>query len=124
MSEIQGLRSQFQALQMRRELSALRSDMLQAQSMLADAGSRLDDLPGEDASRQGSDLAGRTVEAGVVQNIPSILSSGRSPADFCRLFLATWVMLSGKITIEVKIVLCHLHNTCQLVPSYHRSRLR
>ncbi|PVD25299.1 hypothetical protein C0Q70_15799 [Pomacea canaliculata] len=76
MSEIQGLRSQFQALQMRRELSALRSDMLQAKSLLADAGSRLDDLPGEDASKQGSDLAGRTVEAGVVQNIPSILSSG------------------------------------------------
>lgn len=82
MSEIQGLRSQFQALQMRRELSALRSDMLQAKSLLADAGSRLDDLPGEDASKQGSDLAGRTVEAGVVQNIPSILSSGMSPADF------------------------------------------
>ncbi|XP_025107371.1 uncharacterized protein LOC112572065 [Pomacea canaliculata] len=76
MSEIQGLRSQFQALQMRRELSALRSDMLQAKSLLADAGSRRDDLPGEDASKQGSDFAGRTVEAGVVQNIPSILSSG------------------------------------------------
>lgn len=87
MSEIQGLRSQFQALQIRRELSALRSDMLQAQSMLADAGSRRDDLPGDEASRQASDLAGRAVEAGVVQNIPSILSSGMSPADFLLSFI-------------------------------------
>ncbi|PVD25121.1 hypothetical protein C0Q70_15619 [Pomacea canaliculata] len=81
-AEIQGLRSQFRALQMQRELSALRSEILLAQSaMLPDTGSRRSAMPEDDASQPGSESAGRRVEdgnerPGVTRNIPSTLSTG------------------------------------------------
>ncbi|PVD25120.1 hypothetical protein C0Q70_15618 [Pomacea canaliculata] len=76
-SEIQALRSQFQALQMQRELSVLRSDILLAQSaMLADTGSRRSAMLEDDASKSVS--VGRTAESenGVAQNIPFTLNTG------------------------------------------------
>ncbi|XP_025108516.1 uncharacterized protein LOC112572830 [Pomacea canaliculata] len=66
-SEIQALRSQFQGLQVQRELSILRSDLLLAQSaMLADTGSK---------------PVGRTPQISsepppVVENISTIMSTG------------------------------------------------
>lgn len=80
--EIQGLRSQFRALQMQRELSALRSEILLAQSaMLPDTGSRRSAIPEDDASQPGAESAGRGAEGGnerpgVTRNIPSTLSTG------------------------------------------------
>lgn len=78
-SEIQALRSQFQALQMQRELSVLRSDILLAQSaMLPDTGSRRSAMLEDDASKPESVSVGRTVESGngVAQNIPFTLNTG------------------------------------------------